>query len=176
MESCWGCSLFFCNTMVATTSWWDHISIWNEVLIDLAFVALLLQVPILQPQARRQHGRLSYFINQMYAHDDYFVQKFDVCGVVSLNYIKKCTSALCMFAYGQVGDAYDEYLIIDKNASFKCLKHFLTQIFQVTNMCKFGKIIENDYKKGFVGHVCFIKFYALSWENFSHFLARFIHT
>jgi hypothetical protein len=43
-------------------------------------------------------------------------------------------------------------------------------------MCKFGKIIENDYKKGFVGHVCFIKFYALSWKKMSHFLARFIHT
>jgi hypothetical protein len=112
----------------------------------------------------------------MYVYDDYFVQKIDVCGVVSLNYIKKCTSALCMFAYVQVVDAYDEYFIINKNTSFKCLKCFKTQILQINNMCKFGKIIENDYKKGFVGHVCFIKFYALSWEKLSHFLARFIHT
>jgi hypothetical protein len=80
-----------------------------------------------------------------------------------------------MFAYGQVVDAYDEYFIIDKNTSFKCLKRFLAQILKVTNMCKFGKIIENDYKMEFVGHVCFIKFYALSWEKLSHFLARFIH-
>jgi hypothetical protein len=79
------------------------------------FVALLLQVPILQLQARRQHMSLSYLIDQMYAHDDYFVQKLDVCGVVSLNYIKKCTSALCLFAYVEVVNAYDEYFIIDKN-------------------------------------------------------------
>jgi hypothetical protein len=103
------------------------------------FVALLLQVAILQPQARRQYMSLSYFIDQMYVRDDYFVQKIDVYGVVSLNYIKKFTTALCMFAYVQVVDAYDEYFIINKNTSFKCFKCFKTQILQVTNMCKFGK-------------------------------------
>lgn len=46
-----------------------------------------------------------------------------------------------MFAYGQVVNAYDEYFIINKNTSLKCFKFFLTQIDQVTNMCKFGKII-----------------------------------
>jgi hypothetical protein len=108
----------------------------------------------------------------MNVHDDYFVQKLDVCGVVSLNYIKKCTSALCMFAYVQVVDAYDEYFIINKNTSFKCLKCFLTQILRVTNMCKFGKIIENDYKKGFVGHVCFIKFLCIIMGKIVSFLGK----
>ncbi len=89
------------------------------------FVALSLQVSIFQLQARRQHGRLSFFINQMYVHDDYFVQKLDVCGVVSLNYIKKCTSALCMFAYGQVVNAYDEYFIIDKKYIIQMSQVFL---------------------------------------------------
>ncbi len=60
----------------------------------------------------------------MYVHDDYFIEKLDVCGVVSLNYIKKCTSALCMFACVQVIDDYAEYFITDKNSSFKCLKCF----------------------------------------------------
>jgi hypothetical protein len=40
-------------------------------------------------------------------HDPYFVEKRDVCDVLGLSSIKKCTSVLYMLAYNQVVNACD---------------------------------------------------------------------
>jgi hypothetical protein len=55
------------------------------------------------------------------AHDPYFIQKRYACDVLSLSSIQKCTSVLHMFAYGQIVDACDEYYRIGKNTSHECL-------------------------------------------------------
>jgi hypothetical protein len=55
------------------------------------------------------------------AHDPYFIQKKDVCDVLGLSSIQKCTSVLHMLAYNQVVDACNEYCRIGENTSHECL-------------------------------------------------------
>jgi hypothetical protein len=45
-----------------------------------------------------------------------------------LSSIKKCTSALCMLAYGQAANACDEYYRIGENTSHECRKHFVRTV------------------------------------------------
>nr|VDD34230.1 unnamed protein product [Brassica oleracea] len=40
----------------------------------------------------------------------YFEQRRNAHGRYGLSALQKCTSAICMLAYGQSGDTYDEYL------------------------------------------------------------------
>jgi hypothetical protein len=59
------------------------------------------------------------------AHDNYFIQKRDACGVVRLSSIQKCTCAMRMLTYGQVVDACNAYNIIGKNTTFEYLWRFV---------------------------------------------------
>ncbi len=60
-----------------------------------------------------------------------FVQKINACGVVGLSSIQKCTCAMCMLAYGQVVDAYNEYCRIGESSTLECLWCFVRKIKEV---------------------------------------------
>jgi hypothetical protein len=62
------------------------------------------------------------------AHDSYFVQKINACGVVGLSSIQKCTCVMHVFAYGQAIDACNEYCKVRESTTFECLQHFVKKI------------------------------------------------
>jgi len=64
-------------------------------------------------------------------HMIFILFRKDVCGVLGLSLIKKCTSVLHMLAYGQVANACDEYCRIGKNTSHECLKCLVRVINEV---------------------------------------------
>jgi hypothetical protein len=70
-------------------------------------------------------------MDNIYAHDNYFIQKIYACGVVGLSSIQKCTCAMHMLAYGQVVATCDEYCRIRESTTFECLWHFVRVIREV---------------------------------------------
>ncbi|XP_010445969.1 PREDICTED: uncharacterized protein LOC104728722 [Camelina sativa] len=55
----------------------------------------------------------------------YFRQTRDASGRLGLSALQKCTSAICMMAYGCAADAVDEYLRLAETTAHKCLLHFV---------------------------------------------------
>ena len=66
-------------------------------------------------------------VEDVKAHDSYFVQKKDALGRPGLHPIQKITSAIRMLAYGGSAEANDEYLRIGESTSHKSLTQFLMQ-------------------------------------------------
>lgn len=59
------------------------------------------------------------------AHDSYFLHKLDACRVVNLSPVQKCTITMKMLAFALVVDAYDECCKIKKRKTIECLKQFV---------------------------------------------------
>jgi hypothetical protein len=68
-----------------------------------------------------RHPLFLRIVENICAHDPYFIQKRDACDVLGLSLVQKCTSVLHMLAYSKVVDACDEYCRIGKNTSHECL-------------------------------------------------------
>ncbi len=78
------------------------------------------------------HTLFLRIMDNICAHDNYFVQKIYACGVVGLSSIQKCTCAMrILLAYGQVVDACDEYCKIGESTTFECFWHFVRIIREV---------------------------------------------
>ncbi len=77
------------------------------------------------------HTLFLHIMDNICAHAKYFVQKINACGVVGLSSIQKCRCAMCMLAYGQVVDAYNEYCRIGESSTFECLWCFVRKIKEV---------------------------------------------
>ncbi|KAK9288857.1 hypothetical protein L1049_017323 [Liquidambar formosana] len=76
---------------------------------------------------RRYRMRRELFIcilNDVEAHDEYFIQKKDYCGQLGCSSIQKMTAVVCILAYGFSADHCDEYLKMGKTTAIESLKHF----------------------------------------------------
>lgn len=56
--------------------------------------------------------------------DEYFVQKYDTMGHLSLSGLQKMTTAVRMLAYDTTANAIDEYVRIGESTNIYCLKKF----------------------------------------------------
>ncbi|CAI8612680.1 unnamed protein product [Vicia faba] len=58
-------------------------------------------------------------------HDEYFQMRVGATGKMGLSPLQKCTSAICMLAYGSHADFVDEYVRIGESTSIECLQRFV---------------------------------------------------
>jgi len=65
------------------------------------------------------------------AHDNYFVQKRDACGVLGLSCFQKVTAALRMLTYGVSADSTDEYIRIGESTALESLRKFVATIVEI---------------------------------------------
>jgi hypothetical protein len=70
-------------------------------------------------------------VDDIKAHNNYFVQKKDALGKPGLQPIQKITAAICMLAYGGAADAYNEYLRISESTTLESLTRFCTAVIEV---------------------------------------------
>jgi len=61
----------------------------------------------------------------VYAHDSYFLQKWDALGNIGLNSIQKCIVALRILVYGITLDAVDEYCQMGESMTMEAIKLFV---------------------------------------------------
>ena len=56
---------------------------------------------------------------------DFFHQKKDCLGRLSLSPLQKCTAAIRLMAYGTAADTVDEYLRLGATTTRSCLENFV---------------------------------------------------
>nr|VDD64175.1 unnamed protein product [Brassica oleracea] len=61
----------------------------------------------------------------------FFQQRKDAVGRLGLSPLQKCTSSICMPAYGCAADAVDEYLRLGESTSLSCLTNFTEGVIQL---------------------------------------------
>ena len=70
-------------------------------------------------------------MNDIEAHDDYFVQKRDAANVLGLSCFQKITAAMRMITYGVPADATDEYARIGESTAFERLRRFVVAVDEI---------------------------------------------
>ncbi|XP_071740754.1 uncharacterized protein [Rutidosis leptorrhynchoides] len=73
---------------------------------------------------RIQNDILSYDVEPLPSHFEYFIQKRDALGRLGFITEQKITSVLRQLAYGTVTDMFDEYLQMPEATSILCLNMF----------------------------------------------------
>lgn len=64
-------------------------------------------------------------------HGEYFQIRVNAIGKMSFSPLLKCTSVICMLAYGSPVDIIDEYVQIGESTIIECLERFLRCVNEV---------------------------------------------
>ncbi|KAH9457201.1 hypothetical protein Pst134EA_033057 [Puccinia striiformis f. sp. tritici] len=112
-------------------------------------------------------------VDDVTAHDRYFVQKKNALGQPGLRPIQKICSAIRMLAYGGAADANDEYLRLSESTSLESLSKFCTAIIEIygegylrsptTEDVK--RILSINEKRGFPGMLGSLDCMHWGWKN-----------
>ncbi|XP_059635757.1 uncharacterized protein LOC132277934 [Cornus florida] len=70
-------------------------------------------------------------LNDVKAHNDYFIQKRDATGRLGLSSMQKMTTAIRILAYGCAVDHCDEYIKIDESITIETLMTFCKAVIGV---------------------------------------------
>lgn len=101
-------------------------------------------------------------LSELQQHDNYFVQKCDATGAISLSGIQKMTASLRMLAYGTPADSIDEYVRIGKSTTIESLKKFCRGVVEIfsseylrtpntTDIARLLRVAENRGFPGMLG-------------------------
>ena len=69
-----------------------------------------------------------HIVDRLSNEVDFFRQKKDGLGKLGLSALQKCTSAICVLAYGSGADTVDEYLRLGETTTRSCLENFVEGI------------------------------------------------
>jgi hypothetical protein len=64
-------------------------------------------------------------------HDEYFVQKRNVAGILGLSSLQKVTAAFRMLTYGVAADATNDYIRIGESTTIESLRRFVCGVVDV---------------------------------------------
>jgi hypothetical protein len=112
-------------------------------------------------------------VNNIEAHDKYFLQKKDALGRLGLKPIPKITSAIRMLAYGGAADANNEYLQLSKSTALESLIRFCSAIIDLYSKEYLRHPTEADLKRilainenrGFPGMIGSLDCMHWVWKN-----------
>uniref|UniRef100_A0A0D3BK38 DDE Tnp4 domain-containing protein n=1 Tax=Brassica oleracea var. oleracea TaxID=109376 RepID=A0A0D3BK38_BRAOL len=69
-----------------------------------------------------------HIVDQLSNEVEYFRQKKDALGRISLSPLQKCTAAIRVLAYDTAADVVDEYLRVSETTTRSCVEHFVEEI------------------------------------------------
>ncbi|XP_056863932.1 uncharacterized protein LOC108852297 [Raphanus sativus] len=72
-----------------------------------------------------------HIVDRLSNEVEFFRQKRDALGRLSLSPLQKCTAAIRLLAYGSAADTVDEYLRLAESTSRSCLENFVEGIIQL---------------------------------------------
>ncbi|XP_048622484.1 putative nuclease HARBI1 isoform X1 [Brassica napus] len=104
----------------------------------------------------------------------YFQQRKNAHGRYGLSALQKRTTAICMLAYGQSEDTYDEYLRLGESTSRLCLENFTNGIIQLFGDEYLRRPTPDDIQRlldvgevrGFPGMIGSIDCMHWQWKNY----------
>ncbi|XP_056866738.1 uncharacterized protein LOC130512600 [Raphanus sativus] len=83
---------------------------------------------IFRRRFRMKKPLFMHIVDRLSNEVQYFRQKKDALGRLSLSPLQKCTAAIRVLAYGSSADAVDEYLRLGSTTTRACLEHFVEGI------------------------------------------------
>jgi hypothetical protein len=103
----------------------------------------------------------------------YFTYRADCAGRVGLSPLQKCTTTMCMLAYGTPADSLDEYLKIGKCTALECLDKFANRVIEVFGGEYLRRPTQEDIERllqvnescGFPGMLGNIDYMHWQWEK-----------
>nr|VDD00072.1 unnamed protein product [Brassica oleracea] len=104
---------------------------------------------------------------------EFFRQKEDALGRLSLSPLQKCTAAIRVLAYGNAADAVDEYLRLGETTTRSCLEHFVEEIINLfgeeylrrPTPVDLQRLLEVGEFRGFPGMIGSIDCMHWEWKN-----------
>ena len=112
-------------------------------------------------------------MNEVEAHDDYFVQKRNAAHILGLSCFQKVTAAMRMLTYGLPTDAIDEYIRIGESTALESLRKFVAAVVDIfedeylryPNEKDTTRLLALGEKKGFLGMLGCIDCMHWTWKN-----------
>ncbi|KAK3230274.1 hypothetical protein Dsin_002155 [Dipteronia sinensis] len=122
-----------------------------------------------------QMGRSLFLciVNDVEAHDNYFVQRRDSVGRLGLSTLQKITTVFRMLAYGLPANATDEYIKIEESIAIESLKRFCRAVMEVfaeqylisPNAINVARILRTGKDCGFPGMMRSLDCTHWKWKN-----------
>ncbi|XP_066162227.1 uncharacterized protein [Oryza sativa Japonica Group] len=112
-------------------------------------------------------------MNAIEAHDEYFVQKRNVAGVLGLSCLQKVTAVSRMLCYGIAADAVDEYVRIGGSTVIESFNRFVVAIDEVfgeeylrtPNENDIARLLAQGEERGFPGMLGSLDCMHWQWKN-----------
>ena len=112
-------------------------------------------------------------VNDVVAHDPYFVQRRDAAHKLGLSSLQKVVVAFRMLSYGVAADAIDEYVRIGESTSIETLKRFVRavvniydeQYLRAPTPTDTARLLELGEQRGFPGMLGSIDCMHWGWKN-----------
>uniref|UniRef100_A0A0D3CC35 DDE Tnp4 domain-containing protein n=1 Tax=Brassica oleracea var. oleracea TaxID=109376 RepID=A0A0D3CC35_BRAOL len=100
------------------------LRLWNDYLSETPTYSQNL----FRRRFRMNKPLFMHIVDRLSNEVEFFRQKKDCLGRLSLSPLQKCTAAILVLAYGSVADTVDEYLRLDSTTTRSCLEHFVEGI------------------------------------------------
>uniref|UniRef100_A0A0D3A9C2 DDE Tnp4 domain-containing protein n=1 Tax=Brassica oleracea var. oleracea TaxID=109376 RepID=A0A0D3A9C2_BRAOL len=105
---------------------------------------------------------------------DFFRQKKDCLGRLSLSPLQKYTAAIRLLAYGSTADTVDEYLRLGATTTRSCLEHFVERIINLFDEeylrrptpADLQRLLDIGEHRGFPGMIGSIDCMHWEWKNY----------
>uniref|UniRef100_A0A0D3AMN4 Uncharacterized protein n=1 Tax=Brassica oleracea var. oleracea TaxID=109376 RepID=A0A0D3AMN4_BRAOL len=100
-------------------------------------------------------------------------ESINALGRASLSPLQKCTTAICLLAYGNAADAVDEYLRLGSTTTRSCLEHFVDEIISLfgeeylrrPTPADLQRLLDIGEYRGFPGMIGSIDCMNWEWKN-----------
>uniref|UniRef100_A0A0D3BP35 DDE Tnp4 domain-containing protein n=1 Tax=Brassica oleracea var. oleracea TaxID=109376 RepID=A0A0D3BP35_BRAOL len=115
-----------------------------------------------------------HIVDRLSNEVEFFRQKKDALGRLSLSSLQKCTTAIRVLAYGTAADAVDEYLRLGETTTRSCVQHFVEGIINVLGdeylrrptPADLQRLLDIGEHRGFPGMIGSIDCMHWEWKNY----------
>ncbi|XP_021818692.1 uncharacterized protein LOC110760697 [Prunus avium] len=151
-----------------------HRQYWGKNLLEDYFIPnSLYHVSYFRERYRMQPHLFQKIMHDICNYDTYFVQKYDVVGVLGLLPDQKLTTALRMLAYGASAEQVDEIARMGKSTILECLMRFCDAVENLYKkeylrkpMAKdLRRLVQKAEARGFPGMIGSIDCMHCQWKN-----------
>uniref|UniRef100_A0A0D2ZXZ3 DDE Tnp4 domain-containing protein n=1 Tax=Brassica oleracea var. oleracea TaxID=109376 RepID=A0A0D2ZXZ3_BRAOL len=114
-----------------------------------------------------------HIVDRLSNEVEFFRQKKDCRGRLSLSPLQKCTAAICCLAYGTAADTVDEYLRLGSTTTRSCLENFVDGIIYLFSEeylrrptpADLQRLLDIGEYRGFPGMIGSIDCMHWEWKN-----------
>ncbi|XP_009128533.2 putative nuclease HARBI1 [Brassica rapa] len=146
-----------------------HIRLWNDYFSDTP----TYPNKIFRRRFRMNKPLFMHVVARLSNEVEYFREKKDAIGRISLSPLQKCTAAIRVLAYGSAADTVDEYLRLGETTTRLCVENFVEGIIYLfgneylrrPTPADLQRLLDVGEYRGFPGMIGSIDCMHWEWKN-----------